>query len=87
MDPTTLTGEIVAQSINSRSRPGSFAMSVKPKRRKIIKLVRRLSTIDESEIYCPNSSSSILPSKEAGSKRTLEGNEIYLCFSNIKHSI
>ena len=76
MDLTTSKGGMISQSTSSRSRRGSLAMSVNPRRRKVIKLVRRLSTIDESEIYYPNSNSFILPSKEAGSKRTLAGNEI-----------
>ena len=76
MDLTTPKGGMISQSKNSRSRRRSLAMSANPRRLKVIKLVRRLSTIDESEIYYPNSSSSILHIKEAGSKRTLAGNEI-----------
>ena len=76
MDLTTSKGGMISQSKNSRSRRRSLAMSANPRRLKVIKLVRRLSTIDESEIYYPNSSNSILPIKEAGSKRTLAGNEI-----------
>ena len=76
MDLTTSNGGMISQSKNSRSRRGSLTMSANPRRFKVTKLVRRLSTIDETEIYYPNSSSSTLPSKEAGSKRTLAGNEI-----------
>ena len=74
--------EMTSQSTKSCSRRGSIAMSVNPGRRKVINLIRRLSTIDESEIYYPNSSSSTLPCKEVSSKRTLAGNEICLCLSD-----
>ena len=42
-------------------------------RRKIINQIRRLSTIDEMEIPCPNSSVSIKTNKKLNLKRSASG--------------
>lgn len=65
------------------SLTGNLTISVKSKRRKVTSHIRRLSTINESEIYSPNSRVNKDDKKTDGKKRKAAGNNIKEGFNKL----
>ena len=87
MDSATVTGEMNYSPTKPDKRRGSLTgnldMSVNSRRRKVIKHIRRLSTIDESEIYSPTSNGNKDGNKTDVKKRKASGNNIKEGFNKL----